>query len=135
MHEAIILGSKLADLLNAAGFRDGGADYAILVTDTAGSHAEVEWDAELGGWRSAQGFDRDRLLMRLDIEAVTPTDPTPEQCIHLSGYTRERCSFPPGHDGRHSFMRTQCACGTWVDGTNPKCGPCDLREFNPHRYA
>ncbi len=63
MHEALGMAGRICELLKASDAQDRGADYRILVTDTAGNCAEVLWDSEVG-WLWEEGFSTDKLLLR-----------------------------------------------------------------------
>ena len=59
MHEAVVMGTELSRMFTDQNLKDEGAQYKIVVTDTAGNIAEVHWDREQGRWVSEEGVSKE----------------------------------------------------------------------------
>jgi hypothetical protein len=68
MNEAIHFAGFIGRLLDHANAADGGAQYRILVTDTAGNVSEIEWSPAHGQWIAEQGYDLPTLRVRLRLD-------------------------------------------------------------------
>ncbi len=86
MHEAVSMAGVVAGLLNRHKVKDGGADYRMVVTDTAGNVAEVLYSPEDAQWVADEGYDAETLSMRFRAEIT----PQPEQERFPEGTPRPR---------------------------------------------
>lgn len=68
MREASALAELIARILNVEKVKDGGADYRVVVTDTAGNVGEVLYSPDDEQWVADEGYDSEILGARLRAE-------------------------------------------------------------------
>ena len=68
MHEALGMARLVCDMLNSYGAQDSGAEYQIVVTDTAGNYAEIRFQKSHNRWIMDDDVNRKELNLRLRQE-------------------------------------------------------------------